>query len=150
MRAITAVADPDRFTLDTSALVAYLEDEPGADRVQDILFRSDRGSVRVFASFMTYMEVLYGVWRCRGEREAKGAYLRLKALPMERMSQNERLLVTAARIKASCPLSVADAWIAATARETSSTLVHKDPEFRSLRGEVPLLELPLKGRRPTR
>ncbi|HMW21732.1 MAG TPA: PIN domain-containing protein [Nitrosomonas sp.] len=35
-------------------------------------------------------------------------------------------------IKATHPLSIADAWIAATALELEITLVHKDPEFEHL------------------
>ena len=93
---------------------------------------------------MVYMEVLYGVWRRLGEKTGKATYLRLKALAIRRVDATEELLLAAARIKATHELSVADAWIAATALVTGSTLVHKDPEFRSLAGELPLLELPLK------
>jgi hypothetical protein len=51
--------------------------------------------------------------------------------------------------KASFELSVADAWIAATALITEGHLVHKDPEFRPLTGLLSLVELPLKpSRRP--
>jgi ribonuclease VapC len=139
------VADPERYTLDTSAVVAYFENEPGADQVEGILRRARTGGVEVNASFMTFMEMLYRVWNRRGEEEGKAAYLRLKALPLKRVEPNERLLVTAARIKASHPLSVADAWIAATARITSSTLVHKDPEFKALGAEVAVLALPFKA-----
>lgn len=42
------------------------------------------------------------------------------------------LLERAASVKATHALSVADAWIAATALELSATLVHKDPEFEQL------------------
>jgi ribonuclease VapC len=146
------VAEPRRYTLDTSALMAYFADEAGADQVERLLALSARSTIEVYASFMTYMEVLYAVWRRLGERAGKAAYLRVKALPIRRFDASERLLVAAARIKASHDLSVADAWIAATALDTESPLVHKDPEFRALAGEVPLVELPLKvrsARRPS-
>ena len=42
------------------------------------------------------------------------------------------LLIRAASIKATHRLSLADAWIAATALELDATLVHKDPEFEKL------------------
>lgn len=96
---------------------------------------------------MTYMEVLYRLWRRHGEREGKVGYLRLRALPVARVDVSEGLLLRASRIKATHELSVADAWIAATAVVTNSRLVHKDPEFRPLRANGSLLELPLKGRR---
>lgn len=144
------MADAERYTLDTSAVVAYFENEPGASQVEGILRRARTGGVEVNASFMTFMELLYCVWNRRGEQEGKAAYLRLKALPLESVELSERLLVTAARIKASHSLSVADAWIAATARTTRSTLVHKDPEFKALGPEVAVLALPFKARQQRR
>ena len=53
-------------------------------------------------------------------------------LPVEWVHESPKLLERAASIKASHPLSLADAWIAATALELGATLVHKDPEFESL------------------
>ncbi len=144
------MADPERYTLDTSAVVAYFEDEPGAAQVERLLARAQDGRVEVNASFMTFMELLYRVWRRGGELAGKTAYLRLKALPLRRVEASERLLVTAARIKATYPLSVADAWIAATARTRRSVLVHKDPEFNALGTQLAVLELPFKARRRAR
>ena len=48
---------------------------------------------------------------------------------------------SAARIKAGGGLSVADAWIAATALHHQAVLVHKDPEFDRL-GHLRLERLP--------
>ena len=138
------MAEPRRFTLDTSAVIAYFTEEPGSDEVERLLAQAGRGRIRVFASFMTYMEVLYRFWRRHGERAGKGAYLRLKALPIHHVEVSEELLLGASRIKALHDLSVADAWIAATASLTRSRLVHRDPEFRTLRSAISLLELPAK------
>jgi ribonuclease VapC len=82
-----------------------------------------------------------------GEREGTAAYLRLKALPVRRVDVSEGLLLVASRIKATYDLSVADAWIVATAFITNCKLVHKDPEFSPLKAELPLFELPLKPAR---
>ena len=46
--------------------------------------------------------------------------------------ESSEILQRAAVIKATHSLSVADAWIAATAWELKATLVHKDPEFENL------------------
>ena len=45
------------------------------------------------------------------------------------MSCEPEILEEAARLKAGGGLSVADAWIAATALSRAAVLVHKDPEF---------------------
>lgn len=139
--------EAERYTLDTSAIITYFANEAGADTVEGILALADRGKIEVYASFMTYMEVLYRVWKRLGEKEGKAAYLRLRALAVRRVDVSEELLLTASRIKAAYDLSVADAWIAATAFITRSQLIHKDPEFRSLEKELLLLELPLKPAR---
>src|SRR5262245_27738858 len=55
------------------------------------------------------------------------------ATSLARVSCEEAILQQAARIKAGGGLSVADAWIAATAVQRDAVLVHKDPEFARLR-----------------
>jgi len=47
-------------------------------------------------------------------------------------------------MKAKHRISVADAWIAALAQESSATLVHKDPEFEVMGDQIQVLKLPYK------
>jgi len=47
-------------------------------------------------------------------------------------------------LKAAYRLSVADAWIAALAKERGATLVHKDPEFEQVEAVLEVLKLPYK------
>ena len=130
------------YTLDTSAFLAYLLDEPGAEQVADVLLQADKGKVEIFVSFMTSMELLYRVWRLSGEQQAKKAYLTLRSLPLNEVGESEDVLFEAARIKAHHPISVADAWIAATALSTETTLLHKDPEMETLAGLIATKALP--------
>ena len=116
------------FCLDTSAILTLRDDEPGAERVAMVL----EGPDPCFACFITRMEVLYRVWKDEGERSGRLAYEQLKSLPIEWVDQTEPLLLEASRIKATHPLSVADAWIAATALHRQATLLHKDPEFEAI------------------
>ena len=113
------------FCLDTSAILTLRDDEPGAERVAMVL----EGPDPCFACFITRMEVLYRVWKDEGERSGRLAYEQLQSLPIQWVDQTEPLLLEASRIKATHPLSVADAWIAATALNSQATLLHKDPEF---------------------
>jgi len=53
--------------------------------------------------------------------------------------------ILAAEIKAFHKLSVADAWIAALAKERCAILVHKDPEYEQLENYVRTLKLPYKS-----
>ena len=114
--------------LDTSALLTLRDDEPGAARVEEALEQPGR----CYACFLSRMEVLYRVWKDEDERAGRLAYEQLKALPLHWVEASEPLLEQAASIKARNSLSLADAWIAAAAQQVGATLLHKDPEFRTL------------------
>ena len=116
------------FCLDASAILTLRDDEPGAERVAMLL----EGPDPCFACFITRMEVLYRVWKDEGERSGRLAYEQLQSLPIQWVNQTEPLLLEASRIKASHSLSVADAWIAATAILGRATLLHKHPEFEAM------------------
>lgn len=94
------------------------------------------GPVRCTACFITRMEVLVRVWKDEGERAGRLAYEQLQALPIDWLEASEPLLISAAQIKASHALSLADAWIAAAALHCGATLLHKDPEFQAIEGLV--------------
>ncbi|MBS0609611.1 MAG: PIN domain-containing protein [Proteobacteria bacterium] len=132
----------NRFVLDTSALLTLRDDEPGADRVAQLLTQAQQGQTRVLGCFISQMELLYRVWRDESETAGRLAYEQCLALPIEWVHESPELLIQAAQIKAQFPLSLADAWIAACASLAQATLVHKDPEFSAL----PLVQelLPLK------
>jgi predicted nucleic acid-binding protein len=76
--------------------------------------------------------VLYRVWKDENEQEGRLAYQQCLSLPIEWIHESPALLEKAAAIKACHALSLADAWIAATALLHNAELVHKDPEFSAL------------------
>ena len=121
-----------RYLLDTSALLTLRDDEPGADVVADLLYQVQQGEVTCFASFMTQMELLYRVWKDKGEKDGRLAYEQCLALPIIWVQVDSALTEKAAEIKATQSVSVADAWIAATAIMQGAILVHKDPEMAPL------------------
>ncbi|MGZ8217354.1 PIN domain-containing protein [Methylomagnum sp.] len=122
------------FLLDTSALLALRDDEPGAARVDELLHNAQSGGPPCYSCFMTLMEVFYRVWKNEGEAAGREAYADCLALPIRWLHESPELLERAAAVKVTHPLSVADAWIAAAALELDATLVHKDPEFERLPG----------------
>ena len=117
------------YLLDTSALLTLRDDEKGAEQVVKILMQAEAGKVTVFGCFMTLMEVLYRVWKDENEIEGKLAYAQCKSLPIVWVHESNELLEQASEIKANYRLSLADAWIAASAVLQDACLVHKDPEF---------------------
>ena len=133
------------YVLDTSALLTLIEDEPGADVVQDVLESASSGDVQVFVSFMSFMEVFYITVQEREVEEAQVRMQLMEALPITRVESTASSGMTAARLKAKHRISVADAWIAALAIERNATLLHKDPEIEQMQGEIKILKLPYKA-----
>jgi predicted nucleic acid-binding protein len=118
-----------RYVLDSFALLAYLQDEPGAQLVQDVL--ADE-SAKVFLCTVNLGEVYYITYREKGEAEAEEALLIVEQLPIEEVVPDKELILQAARIKASFAISYADAFVAALAERRQGTIVTGDPEFKQL------------------
>lgn len=120
------------YLLDTSALLTLRDGEPGDNRVAELLRLAQQGKIRCLACFISLMEVMYRVWRDEGESSGRLAYEQCLALPIEWIHESPGLLKRAAELKATWPMSLADAWIAASALEQGAILVHKDPEFQAV------------------
>ncbi len=136
--------DVQIYVLDTSAWLALIEDEEGADLVQQILEKAKSGEVDILVSFMSFMEVMYITLQEQDLGEADERVNFMAALPITRVESNSSLAIFAAKLKANYHISVADAWIAALAKERNATLVHKDPEFEQIEGDIQVLKLPYK------
>lgn len=132
------------YVLDTSAIFCLKDDEEGASRIEKILEEARIGDCQVGVSFMSLMEYLYITLIRYGEDLARKAYLELTLLPLKIIESNEELRLAAAEFKANYNLSVADAWIAATAKIEAAILVHKDPEFEAVNHSIKCLALPYK------
>lgn len=132
------------YVLDTSAIFTLKDDEAGAEKISEILEKAKNRHSKVFVSFMTMMEYLYVCIIRFGDEIARRAYLELTLLPIEIMESNEDLRLISAELKANHNISVADAWIAASAKKLDAILVHKDPEFESVKHSVKCMALPYK------
>lgn len=130
----------EEYLLDTSALFTLIEDEAGAEKVEDVLRNN-----RVWLPWVVLMETYYITQQERDEVEADHRYAIVKQLPATILwDLDEPTLLAAARIKATRRLSLADSLIAAFAIQKKATLLHKDPEFEAL-AELAVLEaLPYK------
>ena len=101
-----------RCLLDTSALLTLRDNEAGADQVADILYEAQSKKAFCFGCFISQMEILYRVWKDGNEQEARVAFQQCMSLPIEWVLEHPALLEKAAEIKATFPLSLANAWIA--------------------------------------
>jgi predicted nucleic acid-binding protein len=132
------------YVLDTSALMAFTDQEEGAEQVEGLLDAAQVNTCRLEACAISLMELYYLALRETGEDEASRLVALVKSWPVVWVYPDERMLLQAGRLKASYRLSVADALIAAVAKLRRERLVHKDPELEALATEVSLLSLPFK------
>jgi predicted nucleic acid-binding protein len=124
--------------LDSFALLAYLQDEPGAQIVQDVLTDKD---AEISLCTVNLGEAYYIVYREQGEAEAERVLLVIEQLPIQEVVPDRGLILRAARIKASFAISYADAFVAALAEEVQGTVVTGDPEFKQF-SHLPIQWLP--------
>lgn len=132
------------YVLDTSALLTLHQDEPGADEVETILAKNGKEHT-VWVSFISLMEFFYIIQQESEVEKARLSYGGLKQLPLMVMDSDEELGLIAAGIKATYQVSLADAWIAATTERLNAKLIHKDPEFETLKSLIRLQNLPYKN-----
>ena len=136
--------EKDRYVLDSSALFTLFEDEDGAETVQNMLEKAAKRDAMIFSSFVCYTEIFYITWQEAGAEEAQRRLDLISKLAITRVDSSQELGLVAGRLKANYRISFADAWVAATAIILGAILVHKDPEFEELEGELEMLRLPCK------
>jgi uncharacterized protein len=77
-----STAGPNRFVFDSYALIGYLENEPFAGSIQDILKSARQKKCRVFLHAIHLGEVYYITRREKGPQNADLAYVRIKRFPL--------------------------------------------------------------------
>lgn len=121
------------YCLDTFALISYLHNEKGADKVQQLLDFAKIEKVRLFMHKINLGELYYTVYRHEGEVEADFIYGRVKEFPIQFSDDlSEVFLLSAAKLKGSYKMSYADSFAAALSIQGELTLVTGDPDFRPL------------------
>jgi ribonuclease VapC len=136
---------PDIYLLDTSALLTLTDREPGVDRVRDLLKAAKRGEVHLHACFITLAEAQYILTYDLGADRARRLAASIRKFPVRWLHSDEALCASAAEFKAQHRISLADAFIAASAQRLGAVLVHKDPELAALGNLVQQELLPFKG-----
>ena len=132
--------------LDTSALLSVIQDEPGADFVEARLEEGASGKIVIAASFVSLTEILYKTIQLADKRRADELVAVIKSWPVQFVHSDEALCIAAGEIKARFLVSFADAFVGATAQRFGALLIHKDPEFESLKSVIELKALPYKAR----
>jgi predicted nucleic acid-binding protein len=122
--------------LDSSALIAYFRDEPGAETMEHLLVSAGKKDNPLLVSDVNYAEVKYSIVKKDGAEAWTEAAKVLQGLPIDFHPTTRALADFAADFKARFKLSLADGFAAALAKERRAELVTGDPEFKALEKEI--------------
>ena len=122
--------------LDAYALMAFFEDEPGADFVRGLIQKAAESNTNLSMSIVDLGEVWYSIARTNSPELADQYVQEIKGLGIEIVDADWSITHQAAKFKANGNISFADCFAAALARSRKADLVTGDEEFKSLEGEI--------------
>lgn len=122
--------------LDSYALMAFFEDEPGADMVRSLIFKAEEGSVSLLMSVVNLGEVWYSIARSNSPEVADQYVDEINGMAIEIVEADWALTHLAAAFKANGNIAYADCFAAALAKNHKAELVTGDKEFKVLDGEI--------------
>ena len=117
-------------------MLAYLDGEPAANEVRQVLRRARKEQVLVLFSLINYGECLYVTEREHGFQQAQRAAGIIDQLPLRVVPADRSLVFAAAHIKARYPVSYADAFSIALTKRTGAQVMTGDTEFKSVESEI--------------
>jgi ribonuclease VapC len=125
-----------RYVLDSYAMIAYFEDEPGADRVALVLTQLIKGKAKGFMSVVNWGEVYYNTMREQGISEAEKVILQLDKFPIQIVDVNKELANEAAKLKGEFRIAYADCFAVALSVKLGAAIVTGDPDFKKLQERI--------------
>ena len=132
---------PRAIVLDSWAVMAYLEDEPVAARVADIIADAIEEGTPLEMTVVNLGEVWYIIAREASEAEAERSIVELKQLGIRIVDADWPLTREAAGFKSKHKMSFADSFAAALAKQRKAHLVTGDSEFALVEPEVQIIWL---------
>lgn len=125
-----------KYVLDSYALLAYFQAEAGGRKVRLILKEASAGRASALLSVINLGEIYYIVARKKGRKTALAIVADIDRLPIDFVEAGTDRVLAAAEVKAAYPISYADAFVVAAAKEFSATIVTGDPEFKQLESDI--------------
>ena len=117
----------EAFVFDACAIIAFLNDENGADEVENVLIRVKQGGCKVFINKINVLEIYYGVYREDGKDKAEEMLAKIVSLPLIIIDKLEdNVFKEAGRLKATYRISLADSIAIAEAKTRGIKILTAD------------------------
>jgi predicted nucleic acid-binding protein len=126
------------LVLDACAMIAFLNDEPGADVVEELLVKARQNDIELIINAINALEIYYDVYRTDGAGMADKTLEKIRNLPIKIVHAiSEEVFREAGKLKATCKISLADAVALAEANVRHTQIVTADHhEFDELEKET--------------
>ena len=121
-----------KYLLDSYAVLAWIQDENGAQFVEDLLYRARENKDEVSLNIINLGEIYYRCARAIGVPSAQNLLDSIMLLPVRIIPCPNDLVLEAAEIKAQYPIAYADAFALATAVREKACIITGDPEFKEV------------------
>ncbi len=127
--------------LDSWALLCYLEQEPGFEKMIELFGKAVETSSPLLMCIINWGEVYYQIARRLGDPKAQEIEQLIQTFPITLVEADKGLTREAARIKATKPMAYADCFAVALARLKKAELYTGDPEFKGVEKDVKVVWL---------
>lgn len=127
---------PKAIVLDSWAVISYLEDEPTAEIVADIIADAHDQGASLLMTVVNVGEVWYIVAREASVADADASIKQLRDLGIKFVDADWELARDAGYFKSRNKMSFADCFAAALARQRKAHLATGDPEFKQVEQEI--------------
>lgn len=117
---------------DSHAILKFVQDETGANRVEELLTACRDDKVQAFMNEINLGEIYYITIRKLGIESAREFLEHFHNLPVAIVPASWDIIASASEIKAICPLSYADCFAVASALKHDASVVTGDPEFKNV------------------
>jgi predicted nucleic acid-binding protein len=122
--------------LDAYAILAFLEDEPSADQVRNLLLHAEEGKVKLAMTVVNLGEVWHAIARAESPSLADRLVQEVRGMSIDFVDADWALTREAAVFKAKGKASYADCFAAALAKKCNGEVVTGDPEFKHLERDI--------------
>jgi predicted nucleic acid-binding protein len=120
------------YIFDACALISLLKKEAAFDQVTGLLAYAKAGKISIYMSIVNLVEVYYGFLRDMGVEAADALMSRVAGFPITVIDTiSSTVYREAARFKAAYAMSLADAFLCASAKDLSAVIVTKDHEIKA-------------------
>ena len=115
------------FVLDACSLIAFFNDETGADVVEKLLVKAWQNDIELIISIINLLEIYYGIYREDGSDMADRTLQKIKSLPITIINTvSDEVFHESAQLKAAYRISLADAIALAEATVRAAHIVTAD------------------------